>query len=452
MNALKEIMKRENETPRNSDRPIWAHTNVTRYYNAVVPTSNGECRIDTYAVKTRNRRTGELAVKKVARYYSDRNRYYVRDIIVNNFTHAYLTNWCNEPFGRKHQAVWEDVDAHIGTWGYCDRDKDGVINLGGDYLNWFEGTRYEHCGYSASSGMHFIDYAECYNISRGVEFLGKSGLWKLVTPSFVRKLSDNRDLFNFFRTHMNEIRQQSCHGGFFSAYSISEILHAYRHGETLSDARLAVHARHAFRGYYGRRHIPNTVDRLALLKWCIKNGITEIEYERYASYVAASGEDITAFGVTMPRNFRTALEAYEERAHREELRRRTEEDRLRARERKAFNSGIKSVAEAFAMLSRLKRHGLTVVLPMSVQSLIIEGNAMRNCIGKMGYDEKIVNGSSLVVFLHKDGKPFVDIEIDRKRWTVRQCYARHNQNPEAKVSAFARFICAKAKDIYKNAA
>ena len=38
MNALKEIRKRENAIPRNSNKPLWAHTNVTRTYNAVVPT------------------------------------------------------------------------------------------------------------------------------------------------------------------------------------------------------------------------------------------------------------------------------------------------------------------------------------------------------------------------------------------------------------------------------
>ena len=442
MNALKEIRKREAH---------YTGANVTRYYNEVIPTRNGECRIDTYAVKTRNRRTRELAIKKVARYYTDRRRYYVRDIIYHNFTHAYLTNWCNEPFGRKHQAVWEDVDACIGTWGHCDTE-DGVIDLRGDYLNWFEGTRYEHCGYDVNSGMHFLEYAKCYNISRGVEFLGKSDLWKLITPSFVRLLSTDKGLFNFFRTHLDEIRQHSCRGGFYAAYSISEILRAYRHRETPADARLAVRARHAFRGYYGRMYVPKSIDRLELLKWCRKNEITEMEYERYAQYVYKAGEDITAFGVTMPRDFKAKLEEYEERAHREEVRRRARQDRKRAKERKALNPGIKSVAEAFAMLSRLSKHGLTVVLPMSVQSLIDEGNAMRNCIGGMGYDEKIAKGKSLIVFLYKDGKPFVDIEIDREHWTVRQCYTKFNHNPEEKITQFAKAICAKAKTIYRKAA
>ena len=100
MNALKEIREREANHK---------GANVTRYYNQVIPTRNGECRIDTYAVKTRNKRTGELAIKKVARYYTDRRHFYVRDIIFHNFTHSYLTNWCNEPFGRKHQAVWRTL-------------------------------------------------------------------------------------------------------------------------------------------------------------------------------------------------------------------------------------------------------------------------------------------------------------------------------------------------------
>ena len=204
MNALKEIRKREAQ---------YKGANTTRIYNAVVPTKNGEIRIDTYAVKTRNKRTGELAIKKVARYYSDRQRYYVRDVIYHNFMHYYTVNWCNESFGRKHQAVWEDVDSWMGKWGYCDR-KDGTIDLGGDWLNWFDGTKYEHCGWAAYSGIQILNYLDCWRISRGVEFLGKSELWKLITPSFVRKLSTDKGLFNFFRSHLDEIRQHSCQGGY----------------------------------------------------------------------------------------------------------------------------------------------------------------------------------------------------------------------------------------------
>ena len=86
------------------------------------------------------------------------------------------------------------------------------------------------------------------------------------------------------------------------------------------------------------------------------------------------------------------------------------------------------------------------------KQLIDEGNAMRNCIGRNGYDERIVSGKSLIVFLYKDGKPFVDIEIDREHWTVRQCYTKFNHNPEEKINAFAKFICDKAKAIYRKAA
>lgn len=444
MNALKEIRKRENAIPRNSDKPLWAHTNVTRIYNAVVPTKGGEFRVDTYAVKTRNKRTGELAIKKVARYYSDRQRYYVRDVIYHNFMHYYAVNWCNEPFGRRHVAVWEDVDSWMGKWGYCDRE-DGTIDLGGDWLNWFDGTKYEHCGWSVNSDIHILDYLDCWRISKGVEFLGKSELWKLITPSFVYKLSTDKGLFNFFRSHLDEIRQPSCRGGYYCEYSIAEIAHAYHHKKTLADARLAVRARYAFRDYGKHCVLPPSIDKVALLKWCMKNNVTEMEYCRYARYVQEAGEDIAAFGVTMPRNFKATLEAYEERANRKEARR-------LAKERKAYNSGIKSVAEAFAMLSRLKAHGLAVVLPMNVKQLIDEGNAMHNCIGGMGYDKRICDGKSLIVFLYKDGKPFVDIEIDRERWTVRQCYAKCNTNTEEKINAFAKRICAKAKAIYRKAA
>ena len=444
-NAEKLIQKRENRIPLNSDKPIWAHTNHARFYNAVVPLKGGEFRLDTYAVKTRNKRTGELAIKKVARYYSNRNRYYVRDILYHNTMHTYCVNWCNEPFGRKHQAVWEDVDASIGIWGYNDRDKDGTIDLGGEWLNWFDGTKYAHCGWSAYSGMHILDYIDCWRINKGVEFLGKSDLWRLITPSFVRKLAADKGLFCFFREHLNEIRKPDCRGGYYAAYSINEILHAYRHKTTLADAHATHEARYLFRGAYNQRYIPSEVNRFELAKYLNKNDIKRYEYLRYAEYVHNCGEDICAFGVTMPRDFRTALEEYESRANEIEAKK-------LIRKHKAYNSGIKSVSDMFAMLSRLSRNGLTVVLPVNVKQLVSEGNAMHNCIGTNGYDKRICEGKSLVVFLYKDGKPFVDIEIDRERWTVRQCYAKCNTQTDEKIEKFAKLICNKAKAIYRKAA
>lgn len=434
MNAIREIKRREAD---------YSGANVTRFYNAVILVKDGECRIDTYAVKTRRKRTKELAIKKVARYRTDSKRYWLRDILYNNFWHFYSVNWCNEPFGRKHLAVFDDVDSYIGQWYSCDR-KDGTVDLGGTWLNSFKGTKYEYCGWNPDCGIKLLEYLDCWHISKGVEFLGKAGLYRLIRPSFVRKLAADKGLFNFFRSHLPEIRREYMMR-FHAAYTPSEIEYAYKHSTTLEDASIAIRARYAFRDYGTHCALPRAVDKVALLKWCWKNGIDEMEYCRYAEYVGRCGEDISAFGVTMPRNFKSALEDYEKRA------RRAEAKRL-AKERRAFNSGIKSVAEAFAMLSRLKAHGLAVILPMNVRQLISEGNAMRNCIGKMGYDERIVEGKSLIVFLYKDGKPFVDVEIDREHWTVRQCYAKHNSTPEEEVRKFAKRICAKAEEIARKAA
>lgn len=432
MNMLKEIKRREAD---------YSGANVTRIYNAVVPTKGGEFRVDTYAVKTRNKRTGELAIKKVARYRTDRKNYWLRDILYSTFWHTYSVNWCNEPFGRKHRAVWSDVDAYIGRWSYCDR-KDGTVDLGGTWLNSFKGTKYEHCGWNPDCGIKLLEYLDCWHISKGVEFLGKAGLYRLIRPSFVRKLSSDKELFGFFRSHLHEIRREFM-GRAHAAYTPSEIEYACRHDTTLDEASIAIRARYAFRDYGNHCALPRTVDKVALLKWCWKNHIDEMEYCRYANYVGRCGEDISAFGVTMPRNFKKALEAYERRAHRKEARRLAEE-------RKAYNSAIKSVAEAFAMLTRLKMDGLTVILPTTVRQLVDEGSAMRNCIGRMGYDERIAKGTSLIVFLHKDGKPFVDMEIDREHWKVRQCYAKCNTKPSDKVAAFAKKLCARAKMISRR--
>ena len=78
-------------------------------------------------------------VTSYARKHAANNQYCMTDEEAFGLVmHYYSVNWCNEPFGRKHQAVWSDVDSWIGKWGYCERDNDGTIDLGGDWLNWFD--------------------------------------------------------------------------------------------------------------------------------------------------------------------------------------------------------------------------------------------------------------------------------------------------------------------------
>lgn len=125
-----------------------------------------------------------------------------------------------------------------------------------------------------------------------------------------------------------------------------------------------------------------------------------------------------------------------------------------------IRDAIASTAKKLAKINGMAGYGYAVVVPKSVKMLIDEGNAMKNCIGMMGYDKKIADGQSLIFFLRgQDGKKDVDVEVKIYRLgrnvklEVVQCYNPCNQSAPAEAKVFAREIAENAKRIlFKKAA
>jgi len=135
---------------------------------------------------------------------------------------------------------------------------------------------------------------------------------------------------------------------------------------------------------------------------------------------------------------------------------------MNAKERKEWNrkennrikDAIADMAKKLAKLNGITGYGYAVVVPKSAKMLLDEGNAMKNCIGKMGYDKKIANGESLIFFLRgQDGRKNVDVEVrvhkigKSVKLEVAQCYNPCNQVAPDEAKAFAREIADQAKTI-----
>jgi NACalpha-BTF3-like transcription factor len=74
-----------------------------------------------------------------------------------------------------------------------------------------------------------------------------------------------------------------------------------------------------------------------------------------------------------------------------------------------------------------------------VADLINEGTKLQHCVGKMGYDKKVVDGVSLIAFVRKNGeieKPFVTAEYRFDEKKLRQCYGIKDSKPSDEVLAF----------------
>ena len=77
----------------------------------------------------------------------------------------------------------------------------------------------------------------------------------------------------------------------------------------------------------------------------------------------------------------------------------------------------------------------TVIMPKSVEELIQEGEKLNNCIGHGGYDDKIIEGKSIILFVRRKeniDKPYVAMEISYNDiyYMINQYFTYNNENPK----------------------
>ena len=79
------------------------------------------------------------------------------------------------------------------------------------------------------------------------------------------------------------------------------------------------------------------------------------------------------------------------------------------------------------------------IIAKSPAELIKEGNTLHHCVGRMGYDQKMVREESLIFFIRtvaEPDKPFVTIEYSLSQKKVLQCYGDRNHRPDETVMDF----------------
>lgn len=97
----------------------------------------------------------------------------------------------------------------------------------------------------------------------------------------------------------------------------------------------------------------------------------------------------------------------------------------------------KSTEKAKGLIYRAE--GLIIFPPEKPADLIVEGDALEHCVGRMGYDKKHARGQSFIMFVRKESekeKPYVTVEYDPAGKRILQSYGFKNSKPEPMVEAF----------------
>ena len=170
----------------------------------------------------------------------------------------------------------------------------------------------------------------------------------------------------------------------------------------------------------------------------------------YTAYISDCVElelDLSDTKNLFPREFiRIAEEKKRELVHRKEYR------------KQHFREVFRQVCESFAQYQDLPGKSGAIycmILPFDPMDLVNEGNALSHCVGRMGYDKKVVDKKSLITFLRladAPDTPYVTCEINLADWSLQQCYGERDSKPDKAAIDYANEWVAKTKAAILNAA
>lgn len=343
------------------------------------------------------------------------------------FEWGYYYGW--KPWYNCNNEPWFEVVKASGVYSH-------MLNL--DRL--FDFPQYKYCGYKSQCG-DLADYLFKYLNNPGIEFFGKLGL--VPHPSWIKKATKDGQFARFLRDNAKEYIKVG--------YSANVMTCAYSWHVSLKEAYQRMEQEQRIMKRTKGLNIPRNLkakvfdylkeEERKMREEMSQNGCCHAAYyispdSIYKDYFHACeflGLDMNDTKNLLPNDLNrmhdlridemNSIKKREDQKKREELCRQF------------------SKVAAIYIPYEVKTETYSIIIPRQAYDLVVEGQAMENCVGKMGYDLKMSEHRTVIAFLRKTdeiNKSFVTMEFDPKRWELLQCYAKHNSRPDEEVLQFAK--------------
>lgn len=276
---------------------------------------------------------------------------------------------------------------------------------------------FKYCGYS---GGDVIEYLKAYREDPKIEFFGKLR----ITPyaSLVNKADKDRQFCSYIAKNRNSVE----------GYGPQATIHAYNHNMSIAEASRKLNDERM-----ALRHIPGMrgakLNRIKIVDWCDANNVDYGIYSDYIEAVIALKLDLTDTKNIYPKDIQRMHDVRINEL--ESLR--AKQDRVKRKE--LYDKFAKAGEKAKAYEWETAKY--KIIAPQDISELTAEGKALGHCVGKMGYDKKMADGKSVIMFVRQVTNvdvPLVTVEYDLHRKKVLQCYGRNNSGPSAEVYSFIR--------------
>lgn len=274
---------------------------------------------------------------------------------------------------------------------------------------------FKYCGYS---GGDVIDYLNKYRKNPMLEIFGKMNL--PASSLLIKKAETDKSFRTFLYKNVEDVIK----------FGPQATVYAHNHQLPINAAHIELNNRRvAYRCIPALRKTKVDINRV--FDYCDEYAIDYRLYNDYIQAVKELGFDLNDTKNIYPKKF---MEMHDLR---------TQE--LESKKTKIDREKRKKLYVAFAKAGEKARrlefsdNTYRIISAKDIAELVAEGKTLGHCVGKMGYDKKMADEKSLIMFVRQNVQadiPFVTVELDVKNNKVLQAYGAKNSHPDEDVMNF----------------
>ena len=277
-------------------------------------------------------------------------------------------------------------------------------------------------------------YLRTYEQYPQAEYFIKSGLQHLATNKTLLKKADKDKNFRKWLVKYAKQLRNEC--GNYPYFSAQVILSAYKTEMPLIEAQRFDREKKELLENYSYTHTINKVisnKEIGTFLNYIKKQNTNVN--SYADYIKACtylGLDMTLPKNRYPHDFKRWHDIRSDEYA-------TAKAIADEKERAELYEKFALVAQKYEGLQYKRQADFIMLIPHSPADLIREGESLSHCVGRMGYEQKMVREETLIFFVRnitEPNVPFVTVEFSIKLRKVLQCYGYDDTIPNDNVLYF----------------
>lgn len=338
---------------------------------------------------------------------------------------GYIAGWYAEGLA-KYKKWYEDKEWGEANDKYFDPFAPIVNN---EYIAKF--PEYKYSAYELYDGVDILQYLRLYEKYPQTEYLLKLGLSKYVKSKQVLERIEKDKRFRKWLS-INRIELSA------DDYYISTILQSYKKNEPLKEIQFYETAKKSLCNESAFKPICEMLDGdyKKYFAYITEQQITNHLYLDYLNACNYLGLDMNEDKNRFPHDFSywhdVRINEYS-----------TAKALKDEQERKELYNKFSLIASKYSPLQKQKGEEFIVTIAKSPAELIKEGDMLHHCVGRMGYEQKVVQEKTLIFFVRlseKPNEPFVTLEYSINQKKVLQCYADHNTTPNDTVMNYVNKI------------